>query len=160
MLLLQGELLYTQLLYRSCIIQLLAFKGIFYPVIAGEPAALRPLSIYSCPNDESVTFTCSGNQLSVIEWSVKPYFSDTDGDLSYIPLRLMNDPGPQIRSSSNNTFLDYSELTNFSRIDEAIANMTTSLTVKTSGVRNETNIICILVGYERLFLNATIYFAS
>ena len=139
--------------------QLLVFKGIlFSPVIAGEPAALRPLSIYSCPNDESVTLTCSGNQLSVIEWSVKPYFSDTDCDLSYIPLRLMNDPGPQTRNSSNNTF--YSELTNFSRIDEAIANITTSLTVTTSGVRNETNIMCILVGYERLFLNATIYFAS
>ena len=121
--------------------------------ISGEPV-LKPLSLHSCPN-ESVTFTCRGNNVAVIEWRVEPY-TNTDGDLSYIPLGLVEDPGVLTRNSTDNTFL--STLLYFSRISDRLANMTTSLTVKTSGVVNTTNITCgTLRGGEGFSMSATIF---
>ena len=89
----------------------------------------------------------------------KPY-TNVDGDLSYIPLRLMDDPGPQTRNSTDKTLL--SELVYFSRISDRLANMTTNLTVVTSGVVNETNITCsiTLVGRKNSNRSATVYFAG
>ena len=88
---------------------------------------------------------------------MEPY-TNVDGDLSYIPLRLMDDPGPQTRNSTDKTLL--SELVYFSRISR-LANMTTNLTVVTSGVVNKTNITCItLVGSENSIRSATVYFAG
>ena len=54
----------------------------------GEPA-LQPLSFLSCPN-ESVTFTCSDSQVSVMKWKVEP--RPMGVDLTYVPL---NDGGPR-----------------------------------------------------------------
>ena len=90
---------------------------------------------------------------------MEPY-TNVDGDLSYIPLRLMDDPGPQTRNSTDKTLL--SELVYFSRISDRLANMTTNLTVVTSGVANKTNITCsiILVGSENSNRSATMYFAG
>ena len=118
---------------------------------------MKPLSYHSCPN-ESVTFTCSGNNVTVIKWKVKPY-TNTDGDLSYIPLRLVEDSGLPTRNSTDNTLL--SALLYFSRISDRLANMTTNLTVKTYGVVNTTNITCsTLRGSVVYTVNATIYFAG
>lgn len=124
--------------------------------VAEDRAMLQPLLFYSCPN-ESATFTCTGNNITHLEWKVEPY-TDPDVDLSYIPLRL-NEMEPQTRSNSDHTL--YSELINFSRISDRLAIMTTSLQVKTSGMRNETNITCLtLLGSEVFAKDATIYFAS
>ena len=126
-------------------------------VVNGSELSLEPSGFYSCPN-ESVTFRCSDSQVTVMEWKVEPY-TNRDGDLSYIPLILMDDPGPLTMNSSENTFS--SKLLHFSRIDHRFANMTTSLTVKTSGIRNGTNITCTtLVIQEEHVMNATIYFAG
>ena len=90
---------------------------------------------------------------------MEPY-TNVDGDLSYITLRLMDNPGPQTRNSTDKTLL--SELVYFSRISDKLANMTTNLTVVTSGVVNETNITCsiTLVGSENSNRSATMYFAG
>ena len=50
----------------------------------------------------------------------------------------------------------------FSRINEWFADMTTSLTVITSGVRNGTNATCITFegSSEQCAMNSTIYFAG
>ena len=118
---------------------------------------MQPLSVYSCQN-ETVAFTCSDSQVTVIEWRVKPY-TNTDGDLSYIPSQMANDPGPVTVNSTDMLFL--SKLVRFQRINENFANMTTTLTVITAGVRNGTNVTCSSeVGSEVCEVNGTVYFAS
>ena len=123
------------------------------PLCTGEPA-LQPLSFHSCPN-ESVTFTCSDSQVSAMKWKVEP---DTtrDGDLTYAAYLIMGDPGLLTMNSTDNML--HSTLVHFDRIDEYFANMTSTLTVATSGVRNGTNVTCItLVGNDECNMTATIY---
>lgn len=133
---------------------LLLSEGIL--AVTGNRAALQPLSFYSCPN-ESVTFNCTGNNITLMTWDVEPYIG-TEVDLSYIPLRL-NETVPQTRNNSDHTL--YSRIIHFSRISDILANITTSLTIRTSGVRNGTNITCsTFIGSEKNANNATIYFAS
>ena len=92
-----------------------------FPTLNGKHQSTnsRCSFFHSCPN-ESVTFTCSGTNVTIIEWKVEPY-TNVDGDLSYIPLRLMDDPGPQTRNSTDKTLL--SELVYFSRISDRLANI-------------------------------------
>ena len=97
---------------------------------AGEPA-LQPLSFHSYPN-ESVTFTCSDSQVSIMKWKVEPY-TTTDGELSYIASILMNDSELLTLNSTNNVL--HSTVV-FDRIDENFANMTSTLKVATPDVRN------------------------
>ena len=118
----------------------------------GEPA-LQPLSFHSCPN-ESVTFTCSDSQVSVMKWKVEP--RPMGVDLTYVPSQMMGDQGRLTMNSTDNVLL--STLVHFDRIDENFANMTISLTVATSGMRNGTNVTCItLVGNDECKMTATIY---
>ena len=80
-------------------------------------------------------------------------------DLTYIPSQMMADPGLLTMNSTDNIF--HSTLIHFDRIDENFANMTTSLTVATSGVRNGTNVTCItLVGIDECNMTAAIYVAG
>ena len=117
---------------------------------AGEPA-LQPLSFHSCPN-ESATFTCSDSQVSVMKWEVEPH---TMADLSYVASQLMADPGLLTMNSTDNVL--HSTIV-FDRIDENFANMTSTLTVATSGLRNGTNVTCVtLVGNDECNMTATIY---
>ena len=142
-LLLQGEILH------------IALPAISTNQCTGE-STLQPLSYHSCPN-ESVTFTCSGSQLTVMTWEVKPY-TNRYAPLSYVPSQLSNDFGSLTMNSSNRIFL--SELIYISRINENFANMTTSLTVRNAGVRNGTNVTCTTLGFERCDLSAIIYFTG
>ena len=119
----------------------------------GEPA-LKPLSFHSCPN-ESAIFTCSDSQVSVIKWEVEPY-TTRGGDLTYVASQLMAEPGLLTMNSTDNML--HSTLVHFDRIDENFANMTSTLTVPMSGVRNGTNVTCItLVGNDECDMTATIY---
>ena len=143
-LLLQGQLLYIALPAAST------------DYCTGE-STLQPLTHHSCPN-ESVTFTCSCSQVISVTWEVKPY-TDTDSSIAYIP-SLINGSVPRSVNSSDNNFL--SELIYFSRINKRVANMTTSLTVRTAGVRNGTNVTCgaeVMAG-KTCRINATIYFTG
>ena len=77
-------------------------------------------------------------------------------DLTYIPSLMMADPGLLTMNSTDNIF--HSTLVHFDRIDKHFANMTSTLTVATSGVRNGTNVTCItLVGTDVCNMTATIY---
>ena len=118
----------------------------------GEPA-LQPLSFHSYPN-ESATFTCSDSQVSVMKWEVKPY-TTRDGDLTYAASVIIADPGLLTMNSTDNVL--HSTVV-FDKIDEDFANMTSTLTVATSGVRNGTNVTCVsLVGNDECNMTATIY---
>ena len=118
----------------------------------GEPA-LQPLSFHSCPN-ESVTFTCSDSKVSIIKWEVEPY-TTRDGDLSYAVSLLLADTELLTMNSTDNVL--HSTIV-FDRIDENFANMTSTLTVATSGVRNETNVTCTtFVSNDECNMTATIY---
>ena len=112
---------------------------------------LQPMFLYACPN-KSVIFTCSDNQVSVIEWR----YTTRDDELSYTSSQIMDDPGQLTRNSTENTFS--SKLLHFSRIDSRFANMTVALT---SGVGNGTLIRCTTIkGINRSDVDSTIYFAS
>ena len=104
-----------------------------------------------------MTFTCSESNLTVIKWKVEPYTEDID--LRYAPLFMIEDPGMLMIESIDGVLL--AKLVNFTRINEKSANMTTTLTVATSGVTNGTNITCITIaGSETSSMNAAIYFAG
>ena len=118
---------------------------------------LQPILLYACPN-KSVVFSCSDNQVSVLEWSVKPYTTEDD-ELSYTPSQIIDNPGPLTKNSTDNTFS--SNILHFSRVDGRFANMTVALTIKSFGVGNGTLIMCTTIkGINRSDVNSTIYFAS
>ena len=123
----------------------------------GEPVLWPPL-IHSCPN-ESVTFTCSDSNVTIIEWRVEPHHS-RDDELSYsVSLISVNDTGPLTRNCTNNTFC--SQLSHFSRLDDRFANMTITLSVRAPSVTNGTNIKCVtFVGNVKNTVNGTIFFSG
>ena len=116
----------------------------------GEPA-LQPLSFHSCPN-ESVTFTCSDSKVSLMKWEVEPH---TMAHLAYAASLLMADTELLTMNSTDNVL--HSTVV-FDRIEENFANMTSTLTVATSGVRNGTNVTCTtFVSNDECNVTATIY---
>lgn len=126
--------------------------------VYGKPT-LDPLVFHACPN-ESVTFTCSHSQITLMEWRVEPY-TDEDDEISYIPSQMVDDPGPVTMNSTNSVLM--SQLVHFSKINETFANITTKLTVRSSGVRNGTNITCTIltgIGSGRCDVVGILHFAG
>ena len=86
------------------------------------------------------------------------HYTPSDGDLSYAAKLLMADTELLTLNSTDNVF--HSTLV-FDQIDENFANMTSTLTVATSGVRNGTNVTCTtLVGTDACSMIATIHFTG
>ena len=89
-----------------------------------------------------------------MKWEVEPY-TTTDGDLSYAASILMADSELLTMNSTNNIL--HSTVV-FDRIDEKFANMTSTLTVAMSGMRNGTNVTCTtFIGNNECNMTATIY---
>ena len=89
-----------------------------------------------------------------MKWEVEPY-TTRDGDLSYAFSLLLADTELLTMNSTDNVL--HSTIV-FDRIDENFANMTSTLTVATSGVRNETNVTCTtFVSNDECNMTATIY---
>ena len=149
----QITLLLIGLLIQGWILEIALSANYTRQICTGEPA-LQPLSFHSCPN-ESATFTCSDSKVSFLTWKVEHY-TPSDGHLSYAAKLLKADTELLTLNSTDNVF--HSTLV-FDQIDENFANMTSTLTVSTSGVRNGTNVTCTtLVGTDgECNMMATIY---
>ena len=149
----QITLLLIGLLLQGWILEIALSANYTRQICTGEPA-LQPLSLHSCPN-ESATFTCSDSKVSFLTWKVEHY-TPSDGHLSYAAKLLKADTELLTLNSTDNVF--HSTLV-FDQIDENFANMTSTLTVSTSGVRNGTNVTCTtLVGTDgECNMMATIY---
>ncbi|CAI8047822.1 hypothetical protein GBAR_LOCUS26456, partial [Geodia barretti] len=120
----------------SAIIHLLIFSGIILRVW-GQPT-LYPLSIHACPN-ETVTYYCHGSQISVILWEVPPYIPRAD------PIQYVADPPVGMSGAINTNREDKTNLTNITRLNGSVADITTSLMIITYGILNKTTIICQVV---------------
>ena len=79
-----------------------ALSAIYTRRLCTREPALQPLSLHSCPN-ESVTFTCSDTQVSIMKWEVEP--RPMGVELSYIPSQMMADPGRLTMNSTDNVLL-------------------------------------------------------
>ena len=136
---------------RLCISILL---GMFLDVklIGGEPT-LQPTSVYSCPN-EIVDFTCWDSQVHVLEWIVEPYIPEVDGLVYAAQLDTES-------SSMNRSDIFFSKVINISRRTQAVADLTISIRIKTSGVDNVTVVKCrSLLDRQEFEATSTIYIAG
>ncbi|CAI8012625.1 hypothetical protein GBAR_LOCUS8093, partial [Geodia barretti] len=122
----------------SAMIHLLIFSGVILRVW-GQPT-LYPLSIHACPN-ETVTYNCHGSQISVIAWEVSPYIPRAD------PIQYAADVHGGMSGAINMNREDkfFATLTNITRLNGSVADMTTSLMIITYGIQNKTTIICLVV---------------
>ena len=95
---------------------------------------LQPTVFYSCPN-EAVTFTCHDSQINTMTWRAEPYITEKNA-IRYsatrkgLPLYIMN---------HSSQF--FSSLIYVTRHSQSM-DLTTSLTVNTSGLENHTTITC------------------
>ena len=152
---LQITVLLIGLLLQGWIFEIALSTNYTRQLCTGEPA-LQPLSFLSCP-DESATFTCSDSKVSLMKWEVEPY-TTTDVDLSYISSRLIADTELLTINSTDDVL--HSTVV-FDRIDDYFANLTSTLTVAMSGVKNGTNVTCTtLVWSDECNMTATIYIAG
>ncbi|CAI8026935.1 hypothetical protein GBAR_LOCUS15428 [Geodia barretti] len=112
---------------------------IFYSAVLltvwGQPT-LYPLSIHACPN-ETVTYYCHGSQISVIAWKVPPYIPLAD------PIQYAAELLVAIHMNREDKF--FATLTNVTRLNGSVADMTTSLMIIAYGIQNKTNISCQVI---------------
>ena len=115
----------------------------------GQPT-LYPLSIHACPN-ETVTYYCHGSQISVIAWVVPPYITWAD------PIQYAAEILTAIHMNREDKF--FATLTNITRLNGSVADMTTSLKIITYGIRNETTITCKVVtrDFQKPQSSSTLY---
>ena len=89
-----------------------------------------------------------------MKWEVEPY-TTRDGALTYVPSLLTADTELLTMNSTNNVLHSTAVL---DKIDENFANMTSTLTMAMSGVRNGTNVTCTtFVRNDECNMTATIY---
>ena len=94
-------------------------------------------SYFSCPNEESLKITCHGIDITAMLWISEPYIPSRH-PIIYIPEQI----GEISPDFSMGPFS--STLTNLTRRGEGIqlADMVSDLTLTTSGVANNTTIVC------------------
>ena len=114
--------------------------------------------IYSCPNG-NITFTCQDNSVSSMERRVEPYFTEKGYlTIKYVSQRLaVNDTGTYPMNRSDVVF---THLINITRINTYVADMTSTLTIVTSGVTNGTKIQCQTVKGRDIPLSSTFLYLS
>ena len=96
---------------------------------------------YSCPN-ETVTYTCHDSQVKSIKWIVEPYVPESDP----IIFSASQTFSPEGREPLSHTpvFATLRSVMNYrwNNVSGWMADMTTTLTVNTAEVENETIITC------------------
>ena len=99
---------------------------------------LEPPTGFFCP-DVNVTYTCHDDQVDLMSWFAKPYF--TENDILYSPglIYVNNESVVFIEGTNKNSISSLMTIVyNSDNID--VANITTTLTVITRGLGNGTNI--------------------
>ena len=98
---------------------------------------LEPPTGYFCA-DVNVTYTCHDDQVDLMSWSAKPYF--TENDILYSPgLIYVNNESVVFCKNFTSSLMTI--VYNSDNIE--VANITTTLTVITRGLGNGTNITCL-----------------
>ena len=100
----------------------------------GQPTLLH--TSYACPN-ETVAFTCSDSQIVAVQWKLGMYIEQGADQLTFISSDLV---GTQAIIHMDMIFANLSEVT---RRNGSVADITTTLTIITHGLLNKTNISCI-----------------
>ena len=121
----------------------------------GQPTLL-PMSVYACPN-ETVAFTCSDSQIVAVQWKLDMYIEQGADQLTFI----FSDPvGTQAIIYMGMISANISEVT---RRNESVADITTTLTIITHGLLNKTNISCITSAANNAIISSSssvFYFAG
>ena len=110
---------------------MIIYKSFVHAYKVWGQRTLHPLSIHACPN-ETVTYYCHGSQISVIVWVVPPYIPRED------PIQYAADPpgGMAVAINMNREDKFFATLTNITRLNSSVADMTTSLMIITYGIQN------------------------
>ena len=102
---------------------------------------LEPPTGFFCP-DVNVTYTCHDDQVDLMTWSAKPYF--TENDILYSPgLIYVNNESVVFIEGTNKNFISSLMTIVYNSDNIEVANITTTLTVITRGLGNATNITCL-----------------
>ena len=101
--------------------------------------SLQPSVLYICPNN-TASISCTGRQITFLEWVMQPYFDESDG-LSYVVDLVVNHQ-MTVATSFNHTRYISSSVKNVTKINGTRADRTVLLTIKPFNVINGTNIIC------------------
>ena len=113
------------------------------------------MSVYACPN-ETVAFTCSDSQIVALQWKLDIYIKQGADQLTFIS----SDPvGTQAIIHMGMISANISEVT---RRNESVADITTTLTIITHGLLNKTNISCITAADNSAIMSSSsvLYFAG
>ena len=132
-------LLSSKILYKNAVLNLYHFSYIcvHVGVVYGLPT-LHPSVHYACPNDV-VTYTCRETQVYEINWIVEPH------NPRMHPIRYTYNQHLLLINRTNHFFASLTNVTNINIMEERVADMTTSLTVVTDGLKNGTIITCLTV---------------
>ena len=126
--------------------------------VCGEPT-LMPPTLYVCPN-EIVTYTCYDRQIVAMYWIAEPYITAFD-PITYIASTATLDVDSQPINRNNYLSATLVNITQRNLTAE-MADLTTSLTVITDGLKNGTcqtfRIINGILSVSRS--TSTLYFAG
>ena len=120
-------------------------------------AIIQPSVIYACPN-ETVTYHCHGSQIRVILWEVQPYITLANPIQYVAELAIL--PAGRLPMDREDKF--FANLTNITRLDGKVADMTTSLTIISNGIENKANITCRVKSgdFQEFQSSSLLYFAG
>ena len=95
-------------------------------------------SLYVCPQESSVKFHCNGSEITSIAWIAEPYITASN------PIRYS---AGQIATGSHPVFHSGYFVANLTTLNRSgtnvhVADLTSELTVSTSGVINGTTVTC------------------
>ena len=117
--------------------------------------SVEPPTGHFCP-EVNVTYTCHDSLVTAMTWFAEPYFSGNQG-IKYAP-------GFTTDETMKKGDYFYTQATSFSVDIEknTFMNVTTTLTVVTSGLENGTNILCLTTrgGGLKLVSSSILYFAG
>ena len=123
-------------------------------IVLGRPT-LHPTSVHACPN-ETLTFTCSDSQVVATLWKLDMYIEENAREITF---SFSQPAGSHTVIYMDMIFANLSEVTNR---NGSAADITTTLTVITHGLRNRTNISCFTVTQHNVISKSSsvFYFAS
>ena len=121
---------------------------------SGQPT-LEPPTGHLCP-EFNVTYTCHDSLVTAMIWFAEPYFSGNQG-ITYAPVSITNETmkkGDYFYSKATDFIVNFET--------EKFENVTTTLTIVTSGLENGTNITCQTTrgGGLKLVSSSILYFAG
>ena len=114
---------------------------------------------YSCPN-ETVTYTCHDSQVKNIQWVVEPYVPESD-PMIFAAINTISLEGTEpLRRTPVIATLTSLMNRSGNNVSGWMADMTTTLTVNTAEVENNTNIICLTQRGIDFFPNSTFLYIA